>query len=113
MNKTIKCLLLKNSYWIISQIEEIEVDYELNAPNCKLVKPHQIDLVYDYKSEEKIEWKDRDQVTVGSTHASYKYEIYPWKEYTNDDEILIFSDFIVTIVEPKPELLEAYLKSVE
>jgi hypothetical protein len=52
-------------------------------------------------------------VRIGNSLPECKYEIYPWKEFTNDDEILIFSEYIVTIVEPKPELLEAYIQATE
>lgn len=99
---------------MITEIEEIKVDYELNVPNCKLIKPYQIDMVYNYKEDkDEIEWEKRPAVKVGNTQPATKYEIYPWKDFTDDDEILIFSEYLVTIVEPKPELLEAYLEAME
>lgn len=99
---------------MITEIQELKVDYELNVPNCKLVKPYQIDQVYNYSNSDKdIEWDERPDVKVGSTQPSAKYEIYPWKDFTDDDEILLFSEYIVTIVEPKPGLLEAYLEATE
>ena len=111
--KVVKCFLLKNHHWMISEIQELRVDYELNVPNCKLVKPYQIDEVYDYDEDWKVEWEERPLVKIGRTGYRTKHEIYPWKDLTNDDEILIFSDYIVTIVEPRPELLEAYLEATE
>lgn len=98
---------------MITEIQELRVDYELNLPNCKLVKPYQIDMVYDYKEQEQKKWEERPIVNIGKTDYEIKYEIYPWKEFTDDDEVLIFSDYLVTIVEPKPELLEAYLQATE
>lgn len=110
--KEIKCVLLKNQYWLISEIEELFG--EIDQPNCRLIRPYQIDIVYDYgKKEDEPIWIDRPLVATKSSEPDKKYEIYPWKEFTNDDSILLFSDYIVTIVEPKPELLEAYLQSVE
>lgn len=98
---------------MITEIQELRVDYELNVPNCKLVRPYQIDMVYDYNKKEEDSWDERPIVNIGKTDYETKYEIYPWQEFTNDEEILIFSDYIVTIVEPKPELLEAYLTATE
>lgn len=110
----VKCILLKNHYWLITEIEEIRVDYELNAPNCKLINPYQIDQIYNYMAEkDETKWEDKPLVKVGNSQPECKYEIYPWKEFTNDDEVLIFSEYLVTIVEPKPELLEAYLQATE
>ena len=91
MEKTIKCLLLKNQKWLVTQIEEIEVEYELNMPNCKLTKPYVI-------TEEKL---------TGSIH------LVPWCKFTNDDEMMIFSEYIVTIVDPKGTILDEYLKITE
>lgn len=106
--------MLKNHYWLITEIEELTIDYELNLPNCKLIKPYQIDMTYDFKDRSKdILFEDAPIVRVGNSLPKCKYEIYPWKEFTNDDEILIFSEYIVTIVEPKPELLEAYTQATE
>jgi len=70
-------------------------------------------MVYDYKEQEQKKWEERPIVNIGKTDYEIKYEIYPWKEFTDDDEVLIFSDYLVTIVEPKPELLEAYLQATE
>ena len=86
MESSVKCLLLKNQKWLVSLIEEVEVEYELNMPNCKLTKPHLID----------------DDLNL-----------IPWCKFSNDEEMMIFSDYIVTIVDPKPEILEKYLKIVE
>jgi hypothetical protein len=113
--KVVKCILLKNNEWLITEIEELRVDYELNLPNCKLTNPYQIDFLYDYENKPtKIEWSDRPTVRIGCTEETKKYEIYPWNETVTDDaEVLLFSEFIVTIVEPKPAILEAYLHATE
>lgn len=82
----VKCLLLKSQKWLVSEIEEVEVEYELNMPNCKLINPYEID------DEENL---------------------IPWCKFSDDKEMMIFSDYIVTLVEPKPEILKKYLKIVE
>lgn len=83
---SVKCLLLKNQKWVVSHIEEIEVEYELNMPNCKLTKPYLIDD---------------------------EFNLTPWCNITDDEEMMIFSEYIVTIVNPKPEIVEKYLKVTE
>ena len=79
--KTIKCLLLKVDNVIITEI--MEIDAELGDPNCKLINPYQIDL---------------------------EENLTPWPEVTNQREIMINSDSILTIVDPKPEIIEKYLE---
>lgn len=83
MTKTVKCLLLKVDNVIITEIEEI--DAELGDPNCKLIKPYQIDE---------------------------KANLTPWpdEELTEQKEMMIHSDSILTIVDPKPEIIEKYLE---
>lgn len=81
MEKTVKCLLLKVDNVIITEI--IEVGSELGEPDCKLINPYQID------SDENLK---------------------PWPEVTNQREMMIHSDSILTIVDPKPEIIEKYLE---
>lgn len=79
-----------------------------------MINPYQIDEIYNYKAEtDEPKWEEKPLVQIGNTQPECKYEIYPWREFTDDNEILIFSEYLVTIVEPKPELLEAYLQATE
>ena len=55
-------------------------------PNCKLTKPYLIDD---------------------------EFNLTPWCNITDDEEMMIFSEYIVTIVNPKPEIVEKYLKVTE
>jgi len=80
-NKTIKCLLLKVDNVIISEI--IEVGSELGEPDCKLINPYQIDADGD--------------LTV-------------WPEVTDQREMMIHSDSILTMVDPKLKIIEQYLE---
>jgi hypothetical protein len=71
-----------NQLNLITEIQEVLVDF--GEPNCKLSKPHLI-------SDDGI--------------------LSPWlKGITNDVEIMMSSDKILTLVEPTKELLNEYLK---
>jgi len=79
--KTIKVLLLSNQEIVVSEIEEIAC--EIGDPNCKLTKPYKIE--------------------GGALHK--------WmQDYTEQNEIMISSDKIVTLVTPSPMIFEKYSK---
>ena len=79
--KVIKVLLLSNQEVIVSEI--VEVAAEFGDPNCKLTKPYKI--------------------VDGSLHK--------WMmDYTEQNEIMISSDKIITLVTPKPMIFEQYSK---
>jgi hypothetical protein len=80
-NKTIKCLLLKVDNVIISEI--IEVGSELGEPDCKLINPYRIDA---------------------------EGNLTEWPEVTDQREMMIHSDSILTMVDPKSEIIEKYLE---
>jgi hypothetical protein len=81
-NKTIMLILLMNNTFLISEIEEIVVDF--GEPNCKLTNPFLV---------------------------SGENELSSWiEEYTDVNELMISSDKILTIVEPKKTLLDKYLE---
>jgi hypothetical protein len=81
MSKTVKCLLLKVDNVIITEIEE--VPSELGEPDCRIINPYQIDA---------------------------EGELTPWPEVTDQREMMIHSDSILTIVDPKPEIVKKYLE---
>jgi len=80
MEKTVKCLLLDTNTVVVSEV--VEVVAELGDPNCKLINPY----LYN---EEKFQ---------------------SWPKVTEQNEIMIRSDSILTIVDPKEEILEKYLE---
>lgn len=84
MEKIIKCLLLKNDTLLITEI--IEVVSELGEPDCKLINPYRLR-------------KEGDE-----------YYLNTWLEFTNQTELMIHSDSILTIANPKPELLVKYIE---
>jgi hypothetical protein len=81
MERNVKCLLLKVDTVLITEI--IEVGSELGEPDCKLINPYEFFSVDDMK---------------------------PWPEVTNQTELMIHSDSILTIVDPTPEIIKKYLE---
>lgn len=87
----IKLLVLKyESKVLVTKIREISS--ELGEPDCELEDPCEFRV-----GEE--DWKDRLQR-------------WPGKNLTQEHKCMISSDAILTIVEPQPELLEAYKEVV-
>ena len=79
--KVIKVLLLSNQEIVVSEIEEVAS--EIGDPNCKLTKPYKIE--------------------GGALHK--------WMEdYTEQNEIMISSDKIISLVTPSPLIFDQYSK---
>jgi len=75
----IKILFLKTNIILIARVDE--VSSELGEPDCKLIKPF-----------------------IVSQNG-----LIPWmNEFTNQPEIMIHSDSILTIVDPNKEYLDKY-----
>ena len=76
----IKLIVLVNQQQLVSQIEEIGAD--IGQPDCKLTEPF----------------------IVGDNNT-----LSPWLvESTNQSIFMLSSDKILTLVDPKPTLLEKY-----
>ena len=76
----IKLIVLMNQQRLISQIEEIGAD--IGQPDCKLTEPF----------------------IVGENNT-----LSPWLvESTNQSVFMLSSDKILTLVDPKPTILEKY-----
>jgi hypothetical protein len=84
MAENIKCLMLGTTTIVISEVQEL--DAEIGDPDCKLIKP------YRFLGINKME---------------------PWVEASNQKEYMIRSSDILTIADPTPEVVEAYLKLTE
>lgn len=80
-NKQVKGLLLKVDNVVICEVEEIQA--ELGEPDCKIMNPYQYD-------------KD-----TGLT---------PWPDFAGQTEMMLRSDDILTMVEPKQEIIDEYLE---
>ena len=77
----VKILILVNHQKLVSQIDEVPA-VDIGEPDCKLVEPFIL--------------KENDTLT-------------PWLvEATSQNEFMISSDKILTLVDPKPTLLEKY-----
>ena len=79
--KQIKLIHLMNNQILLSQIEEIGAD--IGEPDCKLIEP----FIMNQSS----------------------MELFPWMiDYTNQNTFMIHSEKILTIMDPKPTLIEKY-----
>ena len=82
MEQEVKILVLVNGDILISGVEEVPA-LDIGDPNCKMISP--------YKIEDK--------------------EMSPYLSNVTDDvEIMICSDKILTLVEPHKSLVDSYLK---
>ena len=82
MAQEIKILALVNGDVLISGVEEIAA-LDIGDPNCKMISPYKI---------------------VGK-------EMSPWLgDVTDDVDIMICSDKILSLVEPHKSLVDSYLK---
>jgi hypothetical protein len=85
MEKMVKCLLLKNNEVIVTEI--VEVGSELGEPDCKLINPY-----------------------ILKKGIASNYYLEPWLDFTDQNELMIHSDSILTIVDPNKEVLEKYFE---
>ena len=82
MEQEIKIIVLVNGDTLISAVEEVAA-LDIGDPNCKMISPYKI---------------------VGK-------EMSPWLgDLTDDVDIMICSDKILTLVEPHKSLVDSYLK---
>jgi hypothetical protein len=84
MENIIKVIVLLNNQILITKIDEVVSD--IGEPDCKLITPFEI-------------------------KKSISGDVYlePWNsDYTSQNVFMIQSDKILTLVDPKPTLLEKY-----
>ena len=81
MDKIIKCLLLDVDNVIISEVEEVGAD--IGEPDCKLIKPYLFESIDEMK---------------------------PWPKATNQTELMIRSDSILTMADPTQAVIDKYLE---
>ena len=81
MDKTIKCLLVNVSTVLISEI--VEIQSQIGDPDCKLINP------YIFAENE---------------------EMKQWMPSTDQKEFMIRSSDILTMADPKKEIIEKYLE---
>ena len=84
MEQEIKILVLVNEVLLIAQVEEVAA-LDMGDPYCKLIAPY----------------------TVNPLNG----DLHPWlSEVTDDTEVMMASDKILTLVEPHKTLIDEYLK---
>ena len=66
---------------IITEVEEVQA--EIGDPNCKLINPYRF-------------YPDKD--------------MEPWPKATNQKELMVRAEDILTMADPTPEVIEKYLK---
>ena len=82
MEQEIKIIVLVNGDLLISAVDEVAA-LDIGDPNCKMISPYKI---------------------VGK-------EMSPWLgDVTDDVDIMICSDKILSLVEPHKSLVDSYLK---
>lgn len=117
----IKLIQLINNDYIICEYEELDEE-----PSLYMKNPYRVvDLTYwDYKEGDSHEPPEntillgvstekniKDGIETICTQTDYvQLEQYP--KYTNDVDILLNSDKIMTIIEPKPEILNLYTQLI-
>ena len=83
--KPVKMLILMTNQVVVSQVEEV-VPLDIGDPNCKLIEP----FLYEDDA------------------------LSPWLlEFTNDNTFMIGSDKILTLIDPKPTILEKYQNLIQ
>ena len=84
MEQEIKILVLVNNDLIIAQVEEVGA-LDMGDPNCKLIAPYKVNPLNG--------------------------DLHPWlSEVTDDTEVMMCSDKILTLVEPHKSIVYSYLK---
>ena len=82
----VKVLVLTNNQILVSQISEV-APMDIGDPNCKLIEPFILN----------------EDATLS-----------PWLiDVTNDNEFMMCSDKILTLVDAKPTLLEKYQELIK
>ena len=82
----VKVLVLTNQQILVSQLEEV-APMDIGDPNCKMIEPFLL----------------KEDGTLS-----------PWLiDITNENEFMICSDKILTLVNPKPTLLEKYQELIK
>lgn len=86
--QNLKILILKNDAILITEVEEVET--ELGGPDCKLI--------------------NLCQMLVSNENT---YDMKKWPVFTDQRTLMIHSDSIFTIIDPKPDQIELYLKTIK
>ena len=81
MDKNLQCLLLKNNQVLVAEVEEIMAD--IGAPDCRIINPYLL---------------------------NQNGELTKWLDFTNQTDIMMRSDDVLTFVEPNGKIIDKYLE---
>jgi hypothetical protein len=107
---TVQVIILKNNDAIISELEERD-----DIPDCVLINPKVICKNYVYDERDHIPEKSLEfgeELFSHSKSAAVYLTLDNFSDYTYQKQILIRSDDIFTIVEPREDLLKFYREMV-
>ena len=98
---SVKLALLKSGENLISDIQEMVIEdrivgYLFNKPHVVLVKDFE---TVSKNNEEK-------------TKHSFDINLFPWILLTSDEQVLVPTDWVVTLVDPVKKLKEMYEQKV-
>jgi hypothetical protein len=82
MDKNLQCLLLKNNQVLIAEVEEIMAD--IGAPDCRIINPYLLN--------------------------QSSGELTKWLDFTNQTDVMMRSDDVLTFVEPNGKIIDKYLE---
>ena len=82
MGKNLQCLLLKNNQVLVAEVEEVVAD--IGSPDCRLIKPSVLS-----ESGEMTSWLEN---------------------ISNQNEVMMRSDDVLTFVEPNGKIIDKYLE---
>ena len=81
MDKNIQCLLLKNDKVLVAEVEEVIAD--IGAPDCRIINPYLL------------------------TESG---DLIIWLDFTNQTDVMMRSDDVLTFVEPNGKIIDKYLE---
>ena len=84
MEKNIQCLLLKSNQVLVAEIEEVMAD--IGEPDCRIINPYLLDK---------------------------NGELSLWIDFSDQSNIMIRSDDVLTFVNPNKKVLNSYLEKVK
>ena len=82
MDKNLQCLLLKNNQVLVAEVEEVIAD--IGSPDCRIINPYILNQSND--------------------------ELTKWLDFTNQTDIMMRSDDVLTFAEPNGKIIDKYLE---
>lgn len=100
---SIKLALLKSGEQVISTIKELNVEDQFKA--YLFCKPHKVIV-------QKQMLLTEGEVANDNNSREYQVMLSPWFLLSQEEEIVVNPDYVVTIVEPVASLKEIYTEKI-